>query len=123
MQMKKIKGTVERIENHVVAVIADGEEREYYFNESDLQMVEEGQKIEILAGYKEDCNSTAQVISFKLKQKPKPMKMASFSSLLKHMDKTLQRLKATRDDLPEHITSSRLDEQIAYLEKGFELFT
>ena len=51
------------------------------------------------------------------------MKMANFSSLLKHMDKTLQRLKATRDELPENLTDPRLDEQIAYLEKGFELFS
>lgn len=125
MNICKINGAVDRIESSIVVIVPDNQDdREYYFNlgDFDTHEISEGIKIEVLATVYDDYNQVSKLISYKVLSAPKPMKIMNFSSLIKQMERTLERLLATKDSLPSNVTDYSLEEKISYLKKGLNIF-
>ena len=66
--------------------------------------------------------SPSKILSIKQTKKIKPIKMPNFNTLIGHMIKTKERLKATLEITESPSEASDLKEKIEYLEKGISLF-
>lgn len=123
MQMERLKGLVESVDARRVVVVADKSGREYSFNPSELRGVEKGARVDLLITPPDDEGGFATVISIKSQKKIKPLKMPSFSTLVGHMLKTRDRLKATLAESEDADAQNELNEKIAWLDRGIRLFS
>lgn len=121
--MYRLKGTVVRIDEEMVVVSDDKAEEEYYFHLSDLSEVKDGGKVDLLISVSTNSDGVSRILMNKKKPKAKALKMANFSTLVKHMMKTRERLQATIDESPELAGNSRIAEQIEFLDRGIRLFS
>lgn len=121
--MYRLKGTVVRIDEEMVVVSDDKSEEEYYFHRSDLSEVKDGSKVDLLISVSTNSDGVSRILMNKKKPKAKALKMANFSTLVKHMMKTRERLQATIDESPELAGNSRIAEQIEFLDRGIRLFS
>lgn len=122
-RMQRLKGTIVKIDEEMVVVSDDKSDEEFYFHYSDLTDAEIGKKIDLLISMGTNSDGYSRILMNKKKPKPKAFKMANFSTLIKHMIKTKERLVATLEESPELIDNSRINEQIEWLEKGIGLFS
>ncbi len=117
-----LKGTLTRIDADF-AYVTDGKtDKEYKFYASDLQDTEEGEKVDLLIAPAFSEDSVSKILTIKKTKKAKPIKMANFSTLIGHMIKTKERLKATLASSVESTDASDIKEKIEWLEKGISLF-
>lgn len=123
MQMERLKGLVERIQATRVTVVADKSGHEYYFSPSEIGDVEKGERVDLLFTPADDEDGLSTVISIKSIKKIKPLKMANFATLVGHMLKTRDRLKATLAEVSDSDTISDLNEKITWLDRGISLFS
>ncbi len=117
-----LKGTLTQIDADF-AYVTDGKtDKEYKFYASDLQDTEEGEKVDLLIAPAFSEDSVSKILTVKTTKKAKPIKMANFSTLIGHMIKTKERLKATLASSDESTDTSDIKEKIEWLEKGISLF-
>ena len=117
-----LKGTLTQIDADFAYVTDSKTDIEYKFYANDLQDTEEGEKVDLLIApaYSED--SVSKILTIKKTKKAKPIKMANFNTLIGHMIKTKERLKATLATSEESTDTSDIKEKIEWLEKGISLF-
>ena len=117
-----LKGTLTQIDADFAYVTDSKTDIEYKFYANDLQDTEEGEKVDLLIApaYSED--SVSKILTIKKTKKAKPIKMANFNTLIGHMIKTKERLKATLATYEESTDTSDIKEKIEWLEKGISLF-
>ncbi len=123
MQMERLKGLVEKVDARRVVVVADKSGREYSFSPSELRDVEKGARVDLLITPPDDEGGFATVISIKSQKKIKPLKMPSFGTLVGHMLKTRDRLKATLAESEDADAQNELNDKIAWLDRGIRLFS
>jgi hypothetical protein len=122
-RMQRLKGTVAEIDDETVLVTDDKSDEEYYFHLADMGEVEEGQKVDLLISVSSNSDGISRILMNKKKPKAKAYKMQNFSTLIKHMIKTKDRLKATLEENPQLGESGKIQEQIDFLERGIGLFS
>ncbi|MGM0599508.1 MAG: hypothetical protein ACQETH_06780 [Candidatus Rifleibacteriota bacterium] len=121
-QMKHLIGVLTDFSDKAMTVTETRSGQEFYFQPGDLEEVELGEKIDLLIADAPDSEGFCQVLIQKKKKKTKPFRMPNFSTLLKHMIKTRDRLKVTLEENPETENYSEINEKIEYLDRGIELF-
>ena len=117
-----LKGTLTQIDADFAYVIDSKTDKEYKFYANDLQDTEEGEKVDLLIAPAFSEDSVSKILTIKKTKKAKPIKMANFSTLICHMIKTKERLKATLASSDESTDTSDIKEKIDWLEKGISLF-
>ena len=117
-----LKGTLTQIDADFAYVTDSKTDKEYKFYASDLQDTEEGEKVDLLIAPAFSEDSVSKILTIKKTKKAKPIKMANFSTLIGHMIKTKERLKATLASSDESTDTSDIKEKIDWLEKGISLF-
>lgn len=122
-RMQRLKGTVVKIDDEMVVVADDKSDEEFYFHLEDLIEAETGQKIDLLISVNTNLDGFSRILMNKKRPKPKAFKMANFSTLLKHMIKTRERLQATLDESPELADNQKILDQIEWLNRGIGLFS
>ncbi len=122
-RMQRLKGTVVKVDEEMVVVADDKSDEEFYFHLQDLNEAESGQKIDLLISVNTNLDGFSRILMNKKKPKPKAYKMANFSTLIKHMIKTRDRLQATIDESPELAGNQRIIDQIEWLNRGIGLFS
>lgn len=123
MQMERLKGLIERIDSRRVVVVADKTGREYNFSPSELTGAERGARVDLLITPPDDEGGYAKIISIKSQKKIKPLKMPNFATLVGHMIKTRDRLKATLAESGDSDAQNELNEKIAWLDRGIRMFS
>ncbi len=123
MQMERLKGLVESVSADRIVVIADRSGREYFFAPRDLPGAGKGDRVDLLINPPEEEGGYAGVISIKSQKKIKPLKMPSFGTLVGHMLKTRDRLKATLAESEDSDAEAELNEKISWLDRGIRLFS
>ena len=117
-----LKGILTRIEYEFAFVTDSKTDKEYKFYANDLQETEEGEKVDFLIAPAFSEGSVSKILTIKKTKKVKPIKMANFNTLIGHMIKTKERLKATLETTEDSNTINDLKEKIDWLEKGITLF-
>ena len=117
-----LKGILTRLETDFAYVTDSKTDQEYKFYASDIQDTEEGEKVDFLIAPAFTEGSVSKILTIKKTKKAKPIKMANFNTLIGHMIKTKERLKATLDNSDESADTSDIKEKIDWLEKGIILF-
>ncbi len=117
-----LKGTLTQIDADFAYVTDSKTDKEYKFYANDLQDSEEGEKVDLLIAPAFSEDSVSKILTVKTTKKAKPIKMANFSTLIGHMIKTKERLKATLASSDESTDTSDIKEKIDWLEKGISLF-
>ena len=117
-----LKGTLSIIDADFAYVTDSKTDKEYKFYANDLQDTEEGEKVDLLIAPAFSEDSVSKILTIKQTKKAKPIKMANFSTLIGHMIKTKERLKATLASSDESTDTSDIKEKIDWLEKGIILF-
>ncbi|MEW6713013.1 MAG: hypothetical protein AB1403_24550, partial [Candidatus Riflebacteria bacterium] len=100
-RMQRLRGTVVKADEEMVAVSDDRSDEEFYFHASDMAEAQIGQKVDLLISVATNSDGFSRVLMNKKKPKPKAFKMANFSTLVKHMIKTRERLQATLEEDPD----------------------
>lgn len=118
-----LKGLIESIDKERITVFSAKEDKKYYFYLQDLPNAEEGEKIDLLIMPSFNEEGFSKILTIKTTKKAKPIKMANFSTMLSHMRKNKDRLKATLKESDDPDTINDLQEKIDWLEKGIELFS
>lgn len=118
-----LKGTVISIDPDFVIVKDERSDTEYKFYFSDLKDSNEGDKIDALISPAFAEGSTSKILSLKETKKVKPIKMPNFNTLIGHMIKTKERLKANLAIEENSASINDLKEKIDWLEKGISLFS
>lgn len=118
-----LKGTVISIDPDFVIVKDEKSDTEYKFYFSDLKDSNEGDKIDALISPAFAEGSTSKILSLKETKKVKPIKMPNFNTLIGHMIKTKERLKANLAIEENPASINDLKEKIDWLEKGISLFS
>ncbi|MFZ5952617.1 MAG: hypothetical protein ACOYXC_18085 [Candidatus Rifleibacteriota bacterium] len=122
-RMQRLRGTVVKVDEEMVAISDDRSDEEFYFHRSDMAEAEIGQKVDLLISVATNSDGFSRVLMNKKKPKPKAFKMANFSTLVKHMIKTRERLQATLEENPDLSSESKINEQIEFLSRGIRLFS
>ena len=117
-----LKGTLTQIDADFAYVTDSKTDKEYKFYANDLQDTKEGEKVDLLIAPAFSEDSVSKILTIKKTKKAKPIKMANFSTLIGHMIKTKERLKATLASSDESTDNSDIKEKIDWLEKGIILF-
>ncbi|MBR4570456.1 MAG: hypothetical protein IKO19_07325 [Candidatus Riflebacteria bacterium] len=117
-----LNGTLTQIDADFVYVTDSKTDKEYKFYSNDLQNIDEGEKVDLLIAPAFSEDSVSKILTIKQTKKAKPIKMANFSTLIGHMIKTKERLKATLASSDESTDTSDINEKIDWLEKGISLF-
>ena len=117
-----LKGILTRIDADFAYVTDSKTEQEYKFYANDVQDSEEGEKVDFLIAPAFTEGSVSKILTIKKTKKVKPIKMANFNTLIGHMIKTKERLKATLDTTEDSSTINDIKEKIDWLEKGINLF-
>ena len=117
-----LKGTLTQIDADFAYVTDSKTDKEYKFYANDLQDTEEGEKVDLLIAPAFSEDSVSKILTIKQTKKAKPIKMANFSTLIGHMIKTKERLKATLASSDKSTDTSDIKEKIDWLEKGINLF-
>ncbi len=117
-----LKGTLTRKDSDFAYVTDNKTDLEYKFYSNDIQDTEEGEKVDFLIAPAFSENSVSKILTIKKTKKVKPIKMANFNTLIGHMIKTKERLKATLETTEDSNTINDLKEKIEWLEKGIQLF-
>lgn len=123
MRMERVKGVIERVDGSKVLVVSEKSGEEYLFNAADFLEPLKGEKVDLLCAPSADSADLFSVISIKSKKKIKPLKMPNFNTLVGHMIKTRDRLKATLDETGDSESEGDLNEKIAWLNRGISLFS
>ena len=123
MQMQRLKGLVESVFADRVVVLADKTGAEYCFAPGELPGATRGSRVDLLITASDEEGGFATVISIKTQKQVKPLKMASFATLVGHMLKPRDRLKATLAESADADTQNELNEKIAWLNRGIQLFS
>ncbi len=123
MQIIRLKGLIESADSQRVTVACEKSGREFSFCPGDLPEARIGDKIDMLIAPSEEEGDFATVISIKSQKKVKPLKMPNFSTLVGHMLKTRDRLKATLAESADSEVHNELNEKIAWLDRGISLFS
>ncbi|HNX74441.1 MAG TPA: hypothetical protein PLM07_09440 [Candidatus Rifleibacterium sp.] len=123
MQMQRLKGLVESVFADRVVVVADKTGAEYSFDPDELPGAARGTRVDLLITPSDEDGGFASIISIKTQKQIKPLKMASFATLVGHMLKTRDRLKATLAESVDADTQNELNEKIAWLDRGIRLFS
>ncbi len=118
-----LKGTVISIDPDFVIVKDEKSDTEYKFYFSDLKDSNEGDKIDALISPAFAEGSTSKILSLKETKKVKPIKMPNFNTLIGHMIKTKERLKANLAIEENSASINDIKEKIDWLEKGISLFS
>ncbi len=122
-RMQRLRGTVVKADEEMVAISDDRSDEEFYFHASDMAEAQVGQKVDMLISVATNSDGFSRVLMNKKKPKPKAFKMANFSTLVKHMIRTRERLQATLEETPELGSESKINEQIDFLTRGIRLFS
>ncbi len=123
MQMERLKGLVESVSADRIIVVADRSGREYSFAPHELPGTSRGARVDLLITPPDEEGGYARVISIKSQKKIKPLKMPGFGTLVGHMLKTRDRLKATLAESEDSEVQAELNEKIAWLDRGIRLFS
>ncbi|MDD3147747.1 MAG: hypothetical protein PHD82_10620 [Candidatus Riflebacteria bacterium] len=123
MQMERLKGLIEKIDSRRIIVVADKSGREFVFSPSELTGAEKGARVDLLITPPDDEGGFAKIISIRSQKKVKPLKMPNFSTLVGHMLKTRDRLKATLAESTDSDAQNELNEKIAWLDRGIRMFS
>lgn len=123
MKMISLKGIVSSVTDKYAIVKADKGGAEYKFNLSGIPNACLNDKVDLLIKPSSDEFGLSEVLFIKSKKKEKPLKMASFSTLLAHMIKTQNRLTATLNESISDEQAIAIQEKIDWLAKGIELFS
>ncbi len=118
-----LKGTVKSVDPDFVFVKDDKTDTEYKFYFTDLKNSSEGDKIDALIAPAFTEGSASKILSLKETKKVKPIKMPNFNTLIGHMIKTKERLKANLEIEEDPASVNDLKEKISWLEKGISLFS
>lgn len=118
-----LKGFIESIDCERITVISSKDEKRYYFRPEDFPNAVEGEKTDLLVMESFSNEGFSKILNIKATKKAKPLKMANFSTLLNHMRKTKDRLKATLNETEDANSIADLQEKIDWLEKGLDLFS
>lgn len=118
-----LKGTLTKIDADFAYVTDSKTDKDYKFYANDLKDTEEGEKVDLLIAPAFSEDSTSKILTIKQTKKAKPIKMANFSTLIGHMIKTKERLKATLAISDESTDTTDIKEKIDWLEKGIRLFS
>ena len=94
----------------------------YFSSKNKIVIKEEGEKVDFLIAPAFSESSVSKILTIKKTKKVKPIKMANFNTLIGHMIKTKERLKATLETTEDSNTINDLKEKIDWLEKGINLF-
>ncbi len=117
-----LKGTLTQIDADFAFVTDSKTDKEYKFYANDLQDTEEGEKVDLLIAPAFSEDSVSKILTIKKTKKAKPIKMANFNTLIGHMIKTKERLKATLETTEDSATINDIKEKIDWLEKGLQIF-
>ena len=117
-----LKGILTRIDTDFAYVTDSKTDQEYKFYANDVQDSVEGEKVDFLIAPAFSEGSVSKILTIKKTKKVKPIKMANFNTLIGHMIKTKERLKATLETTEDSNTINDLKEKIDWLEKGIQIF-
>lgn len=125
MKIRRLVGVIDRVVAGVAAVVPDDRSPEVYLSATDIPGAREGLAVDLVIVPQDDPQAVCKILGRKPPRKPKPMKMPSFSSLVRQMLKVRDRLRATREELGEDDSSGSedLQEKLDFLEKGISLFS
>ena len=109
----------------IAAIVPDDRTPEVYVSEVDIPGVREGMTVDITIVPPADPNGICRVLGNQSHGSPKPLKMSSFSGLVRQMAKTRDRLKATLEELSDDDSEQvdRIREKLDFLAKGISLFS
>ncbi len=122
-KMQRLVGYIVKVDGEMVIVAADKSGEEFYFHTGDFDDPQPGQKIDLLISLNTDTDGVSKVLMKKKKVASKAFKMANFTTLVKHMVKTRDRLQATLESMNEDSDTGEINEKIDYLNRGIELFS
>ena len=117
-----LKATVTDIDPEFIYVKDNKTCEEYKFYFSAIKNCCIGDKIDALISPAHSEDSVSKILSIKESKKSKPIKMPNFNTLLGHMLKTKERLKANLEIEENPSAINDLKEKIEWLEKGISLF-
>lgn len=120
--LQKLKGRLTYIDPDFAYVIEDKTDIEYRFYASDVQDIEEGEKVDLLIEPAMGGNLVSKILSLKKTKKIKPIKLPNFSILIGHMIKVKDRLQATLELSGSDSDLDDIKEKIQWLERGISLF-
>ncbi len=128
MKLLRLKGVVDRVTEGVAVVVPEDRSRERYVPSGQIPEVREGLPVDLLVIPGAGENDLCQVVSEKPARKVKPMKLASFSTLLRAMQKTREKLEATVREIESREESDgdqieELQKKLDFLDRGIELFS
>lgn len=125
MNIRPVKGVIDRVVNGVAAVVPDDRTPEIYVAAADIPGAREGLHVDLVIVPQDNPNAVCPVLGRKPPRPPKPQKIRSFASLVRQMIKTRDRLRATREELGEESggETDDLQEKIDWLDKGIALFS
>ena len=124
MEMKKVRGVIDRIEADIAVIVPDDRSREVYVRAQDLPSAQEGLEVEVFLALPNDPNGLATVFAEKKKAKPKMGSKKGYAALLRAMSKVKEQLSLQLADLEEDaFPATDIREKIAYLEEGIRLFS
>lgn len=122
-KMQRFRGVIEKIDEETIIITDRKSGEEKYFHRSDFDNPSTGDEIDLLISETVNSDGYSRIIMNKKKPKNKAFKMHNFSTLVRHMLKTKDRLILTKQEMGEENDTSRIDEQIEYLERGISLFS
>lgn len=123
MRMERVKGIIEKISGNKVVIVSEKSGEEFTFSASDFPDPVKGEKVDLLCAPSDDSANMFSVISIKSQKKIKPLKMPNFNTLVGHMVKTRDRLKATLAEAADNDSEADLNEKISWLNRGISLFS
>ncbi|RCK78526.1 MAG: hypothetical protein OZSIB_1446 [Candidatus Ozemobacter sibiricus] len=125
MKIRKLRGVIDRMVSGVAAIVPDDRTPEVYVAASDIPGAREGLAVDLVIVPQDDPNAVCPVVGRKPPRPPRPQKIKSFTSLVRQMIKTRDRLKATLAELEQQPgqDGQELQEKIDFLEKGIDLFS
>ncbi len=133
--MKKlinVAGVIDRIDDGIVIVLRDEGAGEIALESAGLADARPGARFAGLVSCDERPGAVGRVLAAPRRARVKPMRLPSFSGLVRQLDKVRGRLVARRDELlapgaadePPTVAEEidALDRRIAWIDEGFTLF-
>lgn len=119
-----LKGFIESLDDETICVFSKKDNSKYLFKTTDVPNAKLFDKVDLLIIPAKSENELSRILSSKATQKPKPIKIANFNTLIKHMIKAKERLIATAQEDTENSESmEQIQEKIDWLTKGISLFS
>lgn len=118
-----LKGFIESINDDTICVFSKKDNCRYLFKITDIPNSKTFDKVDLLIIPAKPGEELSRILSAKPSKKPKPIKIANFSTLLKHMIITKERLIATQEEEQNSESTEQIQEKIDWLTKGISLFS